>query len=117
MDVVALYPSILKEMAKDAIKKAIIKSGMKWENINVKHLCRHVAMTIPRNVIRKEGLDKVVPVPRTKTTLHSFINPKDNAKETDGDNQFHNPENDDPNEIEVRKLIGLFIGSSVEVVP
>ena len=45
MDVVALYPSIMRDMAQEAIAKAIERSNIKFEELNIKQLTRYVAMT------------------------------------------------------------------------
>ena len=88
MDVVALYPSILAEMAKDAITKAIERSDIKWKDVNTKQLSRYVAMTRDRKEIVKLGLGEVVPQPKGTTTFRSYSAPRDNAKNTDGDSEF-----------------------------
>ena len=56
MDVVALYLSILKNMAEEAVRKSIENSTIKWENVNTTQLVRHVATTYDRSEIEKLGL-------------------------------------------------------------
>ena len=61
---------------------------MKWENINVKQLNRHLSLVYERKVINDFCRSDVIPIPKSKTTLNSFINPKKTAKATNGDSQF-----------------------------
>ena len=55
-DVVALYPSIKRDMAKKAIQKAIELSYTQWENVNTKELVRAVALTTSRKEIESKQL-------------------------------------------------------------
>ena len=64
MDIKALYPSIMKEMASKAAMKSIIAStNLGWENIDVKLLARNVAMKYDRKEITDNGLEEIVPLP------------------------------------------------------
>ena len=47
-------------------------SKLKWENINVTHLTRYVAVTCDRKTIKDDKLDDVVPTPVRTTTLNSI---------------------------------------------
>ena len=84
MDVVALYPSILKNMAEEAVRKSIENSTIKWENVNTTQLVRHVATTYDRSEIEKLGLSDIVPRPKPRTTFKSFVNPTKKSKSTNG---------------------------------
>ena len=114
MDVVALYPSITRAMAMEAIQNAIHKSDVKWENLDTKNLCRHVAMLCDRNKIERVRLGEVVPIPKSRTTFQSFTNPRDNARATGGDFQFGEVVRE-PSAREIKKLVGLMAASSVEI--
>ena len=76
INVVALYPSIKRDMAKEAILKAIRKADIHWENVDITKLTRHVALTVERSEIRRLNLEEVVPVPKRKTTFRSYIHPQ-----------------------------------------
>ena len=115
MDVVALYPSTNKEMAKKAIRKAIKIADTTWSNISVKYLTRVVSLMVDRREIERLELDNVIPVPKRTTTLNSFLNPKRTAKETNGDSQFE-PVGKHPNERQLKVIIGLFVAESTVVV-
>ena len=91
MDVVALYPSIMGDMAMEAMRSAISKSRVQWQNVDIKHLLRYVSMTLTKEQVESEELGEILPVPKCTTTFHSFTNPKKKAKETNGNKQFHNP--------------------------
>ena len=75
-------------MASKAVKESITTSKLKWENINVTHLTRYVAVTCDRKTIKNDKLDDVVPNPVRTTTLNSMTNRTGIAKETNGDSQF-----------------------------
>ena len=107
MDVKALYPSIKKEMAAQAIEEAMTKSKLEWKNIDMKYITRYVSLTVDKETIDKHDLSEVIPKPKSTTTLHSFVNPssKSRAKATDGDSQFDPPERN-PTAKEREKLIG-----------
>ena len=112
MDVTALYPSITASMASKAVKESITTSKLKWENINVTHLTRYVAVTCDRKTIKDDKLDDVVPTPVRTTTLNSMTNRTGIAKETNGDSQFI-PAVRKPKENEIIKLIGHAIGVGI----
>ena len=114
LDVVALYPSIMRGMAMEAISKAIERSDIRWEQVNTKWLSRYVAMTRDRKEINRLGLGEVVPHPKGKTTFRSYSAPRDNAKTTDGDSQFTG-ETRRPSQKETRRLIGLMAATTVEL--
>ena len=69
MDIVALYPSIKKDMAVEAVTKAISTSSIEFKNIDTTTLVRHVALTQSKKVIKALKLTDVVPIPKTTTTL------------------------------------------------
>ena len=108
MDVVALYPNILAEMAKVAVAEAIERTEMDWENIDVVNLQRYVAMTLSKEEIKDKGLQDIIPDPKGTTTFHSFVNPRKTAAQTGGDSQFREATRI-PNEKEVKVLIGEMI--------
>ena len=116
MDVKALYPSIKKEMAAQAIKEAMTKPKLEWRNIDMKYLTRYVSLTVDKETIDKHDLSEVVPVPKSTSTINSFVNPssKSRAKATDGESQFEPPKRNLTKK-ERDKLIGLVIsvGSNV----
>jgi hypothetical protein len=112
MDVKALYPSILMEMAGEASEKAIAETDMDLGNINKKSLVRFVAMKFNRKEIIDNDLGNVVPVPKTKTTFNSFANPRGPSKVANGDNQF-NAAASGPNKEQVKKLLGMAVKSAV----
>ena len=85
MDVVALYPSIMRDMAMEAIKSAINISEIVWENVDVKRLTRHVSIMCSRKEVCNANLGQCVSIPKSRTTLKSYIYPTDRAKETGGD--------------------------------
>ena len=106
MDIVALYPSIKKSIAVEAVKKAISMSTVEFKNIDITTLVRHVALIQDKKVIKQLRLNDVVPVPKTTTTFRSFISPRGTAEDTNGNSQFSVPSRP-PTESEIKKLIGL----------
>ena len=78
MDVAALYPSVKKDMAAKVVMKGVEIADLEWENVDTKSLVRHIAMRYERNIINDLKLSEVVPVPESKTTFNSFINPRKN---------------------------------------
>ena len=76
MDVFALYPSIKRDMAMEAIMNSIMKVEIRWENVSTTKLIRHVALTVSRDKIRNLKLEEVVPKPKRRTTFKSYINPQ-----------------------------------------
>ena len=44
MDVVALYPSISKDMASKSIQKVVKETDIKWENIDTKYFSRYLTI-------------------------------------------------------------------------
>ena len=113
MDIVALYPSIKKDMAVEAVTKAISTSSIEFKNIDTTTLVRHVALTQSKKVIKALKLTDVVPIPKSTTTFKSFITPKGTAKATNGDSQFSKPKRL-PNVNEVKKLIGLVCADATD---
>ena len=91
MDIVALYPSIKNSIVAEAMRKAICKSTVDFENIDITTLVRHVAMTQDKKVIKELKLKDVVPVPKSTATFKSFISPQGTAKKTNGNSQFSAP--------------------------
>ena len=73
MDVVALYPSIRKDMAVDAVKRAFDTTRTAFHNIDVTTLVRHVALTQSKKTLKDLKLLDVVPSVKPRTTLKSFI--------------------------------------------
>ena len=111
MDVVALYPSILKDMAQDAVRKAIERCNLRWENVNVKLLVRHIATIYDIQTIERLGLSEVVPRPKPRTTFRSFVNHTKKSKQTNGDSQFFRVVRH-PIEKEIVRLIGIIAANA-----
>ena len=86
MNAKALFSSITDIMTGEATEEAIVNTELKLGNINVNRLSRFVTMKYSRDVIMEKGLEEVVPVLRTKTTLNSFANPRGGSKKANGDN-------------------------------
>jgi hypothetical protein len=86
---------------------------MKFENINVKNLARFVALRKDREEVEVEGLGDAVPIPRTKTTFNSFLNPRGKSRTARGDNQFRDVKKK-PDEKQVKNLLGIAVGIAVE---
>ena len=110
MDVVALYPSIRKDMAKKAVKTAIEKA-----NASIKYLSRVVALVSEWKEIKDNSLEEVVPKPKARATLKSYMEPRDTAKATNGDTQFVGQVRQ-PNEVEPKMMIGFLAAKGVEEV-
>ena len=53
-------------------------------------------------------------MPKSKTTLKSYISPRDRAKETGGDSQFDGPVRE-PTIREKKKLLGMMAASAVDI--
>ena len=64
MDVVALYPSIVRDMAKKAVLEAIARTDITWENVDTTNLTRYVAMTMSREKIERLELSDIIPEPK-----------------------------------------------------
>ena len=60
-------------------------------------------------------MDEVIPIPKTKTTLKSFTDPRDRGKATDNDSQFTGVTRF-PMEKEVKSVIGLLVVEGVDIV-
>ena len=82
MDVVALYPLIMRGMAKEAVLEAISTTDIRWDNVDVTNLTRHVAMTSSREDIDRMGIRDIILVPKGTTTFRSFLDPRKNARTT-----------------------------------
>ena len=54
MDVVALYPSIKRDMARMAISKAIERADNRWNNVDIRKLTRYVSLTTPSDIIKRK---------------------------------------------------------------
>jgi len=114
MDVKALYPSILWQMAAKSAKEAIARSKLEWEEIDLVTLVRYLAVRVDREVIVKEGLEDVVPLPKGTTTLKSLANPKGKqARRTEGASQFY-PCKKVPSKEHITKVIGLMVADCIE---
>ena len=98
----------------EAVRSAIEKSGVQWQNVDIKQLLRYVSMTLSKEDVEREELGEVLPVPKGTTTFHSFTNPKKRAKETNGDNQFHNPVRS-PTKDEIQRCIGIMVSETVRI--
>ena len=68
-----------------------------------------------REVVTKLGLAEVVPVPKGTTTLKSFVEPGKTARLSNGDNQFYETIRD-PTNAEVKKLIGIMLSNTIDMV-
>lgn len=112
MDVKALYPFILKNMAGDSVRKTVEETDIEWDNVSTKDLTRYVALTVDRTKVVEAGLEEVVPIPKSRTTINSFANPRGKAKETNGDNQFNTVEREPTND-EMKNLIAMALEVTV----
>ena len=54
--VVALNPSIKRDMAKEAVRKSINSTDIKWESVDILKLIRHVSLTVDRAQVERIGL-------------------------------------------------------------
>ena len=82
--------------------------------VDTKHLLRYVSMVLSKEEVEKEGLGEVLPVPKGTTTFHSFTNPKKRARETNGDNQYHEPLRN-PTKEEIQQCIGIMVSETVKI--
>ena len=82
MDVVALYPSIRKDMAVDSVRRAFDTTRTVFHNIDGTTLVRHVALTQSKKTLKDLKLLHVVPSVKPRTTFKSFIQPRDRVKQT-----------------------------------
>ena len=57
----------------------------------------------------------VLTVPKAKTTLKSWVEPRKTAKTTQGDSQFYNVVRK-PSQSETKKLIGILVSKTTEIV-
>ena len=53
MEVVALYPSIVRDMVKKVVLKAISETDIVWVNVENTNLTRYIAMATSRKEIEK----------------------------------------------------------------
>jgi hypothetical protein len=113
MDVSAMYPSILKDMAGPAAAGAIRDSKMDWD-VDQKVVMRYLGLTIPRNEIEALGLGEIVPTPRHSTTLRSYANPQGKAKQANGDNQFSHVRTK-PTTDQVKSALGLAASKTIQL--
>ena len=114
MDVKALYPSVSKQLATRTMVKAVKESNIPWVQVDSHSLSRYVSLIIDRKVIKNQGLDDYIPVPKPRTTLNSYTNPSKEARAVNCDSLF-NPPAKDPSDREVRKMLALAVGESVRV--
>ena len=63
-------------------------SNLTWENIDIITLERFIAVTIDRSELKSHRIDECIPVPEPRTTLNSWVNPTQRARETNSDSQF-----------------------------
>ena len=75
-------------MASEAIRKSIESSTIKWENVNITQMIRHVTMTYNRSVIERLGLSDVILRPKPRTSFRSFINPTKKSMRPNRDFSF-----------------------------
>ena len=64
MDIVALYPSIMRDMAMKAVSEAIVESKIEWDNVEVTSLTRDIAMNFFRKEIERLRIQDIIPVPK-----------------------------------------------------
>ena len=112
MDVCALYPLISKKLAYDTIIKNVKKSKIPWDSVDTKELGRFLALTVERSELKRHKINDCVPTAKGTTTLNSWVNPKDRARITDGDNQFV-PSVRQPTVKDIRTMIAIAIATSV----
>ena len=66
-------------------------------------------------MLKENKLEEVIPKPKPRTTLKSYMEPGETARLTDGDSQFCGPVRE-PTSTELKKMIALLIASGVDVV-
>ena len=71
-------------------------------------LSRFVAITHSEDKVRPEGLTDCLPRPKRTTTLNSWVNLSKEARESGGNNQFHQAKRE-PTSKERRKMIALAV--------
>ena len=73
MDVSALYPSIASTMAAKALKDTMKLSTLEWENLDRDKIAMYMALNCPRADLKNDNLEEVVPTPKLRTTLYSWM--------------------------------------------
>ena len=96
------------------MNKVIIGSNLKWGDVDCVVLSKFVALIYSSEEISREGLSECIPQQKIKTTLNSWINPREEPKRTNGDIQFIQAERD-LNPREKRKMIALAVAGTLEV--
>ena len=111
MDIKALYPSLRKQVCKDAMQWIINKTEVSVEDMDWTQVTRYIAVMMSPEDIEKEGLTDVIPgrvkVTRRKLTMHSL-----SVNSADQDWLPSAP----PNELQQRKLLGLVMTIAVDVI-
>merc|ERR1712237_129889 len=90
MDAKALYPSVTKEMASKSIREGVRSTDLKWD-LDTKTLVRFASLVLPEEVKDRDEMREILPRPKKKTTINSFLNPSKQAKANGGRNQFYPP--------------------------
>ena len=90
MDAKALYPSVTKELASESIKEGVKMTDLEWD-LNSDTLIRFASLVLPEEVKEGETMREILPRPKRRTTLNSFLNPSKQARENGGVNQFCPP--------------------------
>ena len=65
-DVNALYPSLDWVTTEGVVREAILKSNIKWEDIDYMEGCRYIALNLSADECRKSNLSRILPVRRSK---------------------------------------------------
>ena len=112
-DIKALFPSMSAKLSKAAVKKMILKSGLKIEGINKWELVKFVAVTVPPEEIVESGLENVVPRRAKSATRKLTLNCLKSDKD-DGEKWI--PATAEPDEDQTRSLVALTLSHCVEVV-
>ena len=97
------------------LKKPITLNNINY-NKNINYSTFDIAISFRQTVMEicDAKLRHLVPIPKSKTTMRSYISPRNRAKETDGDSQFEGPKGN-PNPLEKKKLIGVMAASVVDI--
>merc|ERR1712237_236447 len=90
MDAKALYPSVTKELATESIREGVKTTDLDWD-LDSDTLIRFASLVLPDEVKEGDVMREILPRPKKRTTLNSFLNPSKQARENGGRNQFWQP--------------------------
>ena len=80
MDVRALFPSVTSKLGCQSIMEALELIDIDFQDIDIELLTRYVALTHDQPTIRRYKLDGKLPVPKSTTTLGSFLKHRSHAQ-------------------------------------